>query len=507
MPKSTIYNLLPYNNNIFLSKKKNSQKKNTINDTKKIIKRIVKKCNAVLVHECANFKNFSGRDVDTFYLSDDKFKNFSFNKNIIFHQREKGSFRFLINSNKTKNFINLDVEDLNFFLSSLKQINTVNFNKSFLCKNTKLKHFELDKIIFFKFIKYFSLGVLHSYEQLYKLKKIFNSISPKKQKNILFLCSKYLPNEYYFIEKLIKNKFQNFEKNFLVRRFWIKKRIKRQNKRKVFAGKLIFKNLFKSLKFIYAFLFGSFAIWPKNHKALPAITIIGNDGSGKTTICNYIVKNFSKMDPAHINMRSNMPILFFTSHCRIFLRKLISFKIIKMIYLLKFLFSFFGQFIDILDKLLRYKIGVAFADAGHGITIFERYITDKLRGEFPNGKNKFLPLEQFFPLPDGIIYLDVKPETSLKRKKDDGHTLKEMKSKRENYISLLKEFNEVKKITTNNKFENSINLIKNYIFELYYKKNKLIKSGKGVQRCIWKKNRKRILVGNSLNRTQKDSFL
>ena len=31
---------------------------------------------------------------------------------------------------------------------------------------------------------------------------------------------------------------------------------------------------------------------------------------------------------------------------------------------------------------------MAYADSGYGITIFERYITDKLRGEFPNKKKQ-----------------------------------------------------------------------------------------------------------------------
>ena len=80
----------------------------------------------------------------------------------------------------------------------------------------------------------------------------------------------------------------------------------RQNKRKVFAGKLEFKNLLKSKKFIYALLFGSFAQWPKSHNPLPAIAIVGNDGAGKTTICDYIKlsKNLRK-DFKHPDCISN----------------------------------------------------------------------------------------------------------------------------------------------------------------------------------------------------------
>ena len=55
-------------------------------------------------------------------------------------------------------------------------------------------------------------------------------------------------------KKLIEFDFQNFENDPTIRKFWTKKRILRQNKRKVFAGKLRLKNLFKSKKFIKAFI-------------------------------------------------------------------------------------------------------------------------------------------------------------------------------------------------------------------------------------------------------------
>ena len=56
----------------------------------------------------------------------------------------------------------------------------------------------------------------------------------------------------------------------------------------------------------------------------------------------------------------------------------------------------------------------------------------------------FLPFEQFFPFPDGMVYLDVSPSDTLKRKKYDKHSISEMVSKRKNYLSLLKEFDEIK---------------------------------------------------------------
>ena len=107
-------------------------------------------------------------------------------------------------------------------------------------------------------------------------------------------------------------------------------------------------------------------------------------------------------------------------------------------------------------------------------------------------------------MPDGFFYLDVKPEI-IKEKIKDKHTLEEMISKA-NYISLLKEFTEIK-IPSDNKIEENVKNLKNYIFELAFKKKKQIKLNMRVQRCIWKKNRGRILAGNPSERFQKGSFL
>ena len=60
---------------------------------------------------------------------------------------------------------------------------------------------------------------------------------------------------------------------------------------------------------------------------------------------------------------------------------------------------------------------MAWADSGLGVTIFERYPTDRVRGEFPNEKSRLLPFEQFFPFPDGIVYLDALPQVSKKKKR------------------------------------------------------------------------------------------
>ena len=501
------FDLIQYNSNLDSLQKENSSNKKIINNFKNELSTIVNYCDSILVHECTNFEQFSGRDVDTFYNSNKKFLYIKNNENFFFHQRENGSFRFLINHKDSENFFNLDVEDLKIFSPKTKKLNELNFQEAITCKKTGLKHFKLNAIIYYKIVKYFSHGIIFSYKQLYKLKKQLNSLDSESLNYILNLTSKNLPKENVWIKKLIDNDFKIFEQDKNIKNFWINKRIVRQNKRIVFNGKLRFKNLFKLSKFIYAFLFGSYAKWPKNHNPLPAIAIVGNDGAGKTSVCEHVIKNFSKMDPVHINMKSEVPFMIFTKYCNKFLKKLLNFKLIRKIYLFKIIILFLGQLSNLFDQYIKYRIGMAFADSGYGITIFERYITDKLRGEFPNKKNKFLPLEQFFPFPDGIFYLDVTPEISVARKINDNHSISEMISKRENYISLLKEFNEVKITPCDNNFEDNVKIFKNYIFELTLKKKKKFKSGLVIDRCIWKKNRNRILEGKLDERFQKSSFL
>ena len=99
------------------------------------------------------------------------------------------------------------------------------------------------------------------------------------------------------------------------------------------------------------------------------------------------------------------------------LKKLNQKSFIKNIFFIKFILSIIGETLIFIDNYVKYRIGMAWADAGYGLTIFERYPTDRIRGEFPNSKNKFFPLEQFFPFPDGMVYLDVLPKNSVVRKK------------------------------------------------------------------------------------------
>ena len=274
----------------------------------------------------------------------------------------------------------------------------------------------------------------------------------------------------------------------------------------MFSGKLNFNRVFFSKKFLYALLFGSRAIWKHSHNSMPAITIIGNDGSGKTNVVEHIREKFSKMDPLIFDMKASVPFFSITHKIRIFLKKIKKSVLVKKIHFFNTIISIIGEIIDLFDKYIKFKIGMAWADSGNGLTIFERFPTDRIRGEFPNKNNKLLPLEQFFPFPDGMIYLDVMPKDSIIRKKKDKHTLCEMKSKRKNYLTLIEELDEVEFLPSSKNMNDKILKIKNYIFKLNKKKNFQIKKNGKVKRVYWKKNFNRVLAGNNLNKTQKEGF-
>ena len=328
------FDLIQYNNNYFSSKKINNFDKNFVSTVQAEINEITKICNAYLVHECKNFEDFSGRDIDTFFVSKNKFLSYE-KENVILYETGKGSYRFLINNENSSKFLNLDVEDLSIFSPKTKFLNKDFIQSAIKCEKTGLIHLNLKAITYFKIVKYFSKGVIHSYEQLYELKKNLKLLNPIDLDFILDLISKNLPSENIWIKKLIEDDFKSYEQNKDVKNFWIKKRIIRQKKRRVFSGKLRLINLFRSKKFIYAFLFGSYAKWPKLHRPMPAIAIIGNDGAGKTEMCNYVLNNFSKMDPAFFNMRSDVTIMPFTNFLKKYIRKCSKLLILNKIPILK----------------------------------------------------------------------------------------------------------------------------------------------------------------------------
>jgi len=478
--------------------------KKLLKDLKRDIAKIVKNFEGYLIHKCDIFDNFVGRDIDVLYRKKKNLNNI--NDYSIVRNINKNSFRTYLNHPKNKNFLSLDIEVISNMSEDIKKIFKQNFNKIIYCNHTGLMHLDEKSIIFYKIIKYFHQGTIHSFSQLFYLKNDIKKLNKDDLKFLLNSIEEFSLNEKKIIKKFIYWNFDKFEKNKTIKEFFYDKRSIRHNKRLIFSGRLNFKNVMFSKKFIYALVFGSNAKWTHTHNPMPAITIIGNDGSGKTTVVEHIRKKFSKMDPLIFDMKASAPFFSSTLKIRKILKNAKKNYIIKNINFIKTSISFFGELLDFTDKYFKYKIGMAWADAGYGLTIFERYPTDRVRGEFPNHKNRFLPLEQFFPFPDGMVYLDVLPKNSVARKKEDKHTLQEMQSKRKNYLSLLKEFNEVEILSASKNIIHKVLHIKNYIFKLNKKKKNYIKRKGKIERMVWKKNFKRVLADSNLDKSQKDAF-
>ena len=165
------YELVSYHNNYEISKKNNSLNKDLLIKVKDIVKKIVDFSEVILVHECNNFENFSGRDIDTFYLKN-KFLDIQIDENFVFHERDYGTYRFFINHQASSDFFCLDLENLSIFSPKTPKLNLLNMNEAQLCEKTGLKHLKLNAILYYKLVKYFSQGVVFSYEQLFKIKKL-----------------------------------------------------------------------------------------------------------------------------------------------------------------------------------------------------------------------------------------------------------------------------------------------------------------------------------------------
>jgi len=156
----------------------------------------------------------------------------------------------------------------------------------------------------------------------------------------------------------------------------------------------------------------------------PLIAVVGNDGCGKTTFCKDFEGYYRKLNPVVMVMRRNCPALQVSRR-------------IKEGWLSRC--PLLVECIDFADRFVRFGVCWLWVRADFGPVLFERYPTDRIRGELDeNTKDSWFPLEKFFPQPNGYLYFDVKPGDSLVRKPSDGHHFREMYEKRVNYICLMK---------------------------------------------------------------------
>ena len=179
--------------------------------------------------------------------------------------------------------------------------------------------------------------------------------------------------------------------------------------------------------------------------AFPIVAFVGNDGGGKTsTICELLNRELYKIDPIVISMKRKDPFFCFT---RVMKSLLLPFKKnqqgISVFGLMSRPVNWILEVVDFFDRLVRFRLGLLWARCGLGPVFFDRYVTDRLRGEYCRGNFRLHPLEQFFPMPDSFIFFDVPAEVSVERKPEDNHNLIVLREKRVNYLRLMKEISRV----------------------------------------------------------------
>ena len=215
---------------------------------------------------------------------------------------------------------------------------------------------------------------------------------------------------------------------------------KREEKRLVYRGRVRIARALSSVTIVALLLKSLFR--PSKYP-LPTIALVGNDGSGKSLMCDKLLNStLYKVDPVHVSLKRKEPVL---PLYRRFRRSLVEaskkgdrMRNRKDVWWLSF---WIVETLDYLDRWIRFRAAKAWAESGFGLVLFERYVTDRLRGEYPGPAGSLFPLEQYFPMPDGFILFDISAETSLNRKPDDGHKIEEQHIKRMNYLRLIKEMN------------------------------------------------------------------
>ncbi len=198
--------------------------KKLINNLKVYIYKIIKNYNTNLIHSCKDFKNFNGRDIDTLCEKED-YPNKIFHNTII-KKMDGNSLRVYINHPKNKNFISLDIQNNSVFSNKVNSIYKKKFGKKIYCKKTKLNHLDNKSIIFYKLIKYFSAGKVHSYNQLLNLKKDIKKLNRIDFSLITNSIKEAFLKEEHIINKFFNWKFERFYKDKNVKFFFFKKKEK-----------------------------------------------------------------------------------------------------------------------------------------------------------------------------------------------------------------------------------------------------------------------------------------
>lgn len=371
----------------------------------------------------------------------------------VIQQNSKGQFRAFAHAISSAHWVIIDVWRLKSLSSPL--IGEYIIKESVPSSKTGLLIPPVSGLLAWKTAKYLKDGAVREERQLADIAKQWEK-APLNTRNdaIRLLEGCGLECAYFsLIDAAI-----NGDSSIFIKSAWAKndlalKKRNRHKRRVVYGGDIVFGNLFKSF-FVLSRLVK--ALFIKSDTTLPAIAVVGNDGSGKTTLCFALKKGpLVKTDPVHIVMRRTEPWLPVYKQ----IRPRLSAHVKKHGASAKStghkLASWIIEAGDFVDRYMRFKLGKGWADAGLGLVLLERYPTDRLRGEYPGPAGSLLPLEQFFPMPDVIVLLDVSPEGSLRRKPDDGHYMQEQQEKKDNYLRLIYDIKPSEVLNADSPLENA----------------------------------------------------
>jgi len=385
--------------------------------------------------------SYIGNDIDILVSDIDiaakAFKSMGF----VIRQQQKHELRAFIYIKSKKEWVAVDVETIASYSDNTKPVLKYILGNAIQSDKNGLQNPPRDGLLVYKTLKYIVNGFVHSKYQLQELSGNWQSLESSELEVATCFMSKINVDKETrkWIDFIVEGDIEGLSIHDDFYKYIDKKRNHRHDARLIYQGNLNVRNLFSNYNVLFSFIS---SIFIRSKYPLPAMAIVGNDGSGKTSLCQKAKDELYKFDPLHIVMRGNESWLPGWNKMRsvilgyVIKRKKENRKIIRFIV---WTLGWIGEIGDFIDRWYRYKMGMAWANAGFGFVLFERYPTDRLRGEYPGPKWSLFPLEQFIPMPDVIVLLDVTEEDSLKRKPHDGHTFKEMNEKRNNYLKLIKD--------------------------------------------------------------------
>lgn len=397
---------------------------------------------------------FDGTDIDIL-VTDEKQAARTFRRHGWVIQRQGSQFparAFLFNADDS-NWIIIDLWDKKkFSYPVIGEYLLTHASKD----DSDFSHPPVDGVYAWKILKYVHQGSMGNQSQLEEIRDQWQSLEAvEKNSSIELLRKSEFPNKWLpCVEQFLTGNREDLNNEILTH---IEKKGKQKDRNRiVYSGDIRLEGLFRNPDVIWRLIT---SVRSEYEYSLPTVAVVGNDGGGKTTYCNRLLNSeFYKTDPVRISFKRKDPVLPVYRTIRPWLNQFTRSSWERYFTETQGVWNnlkFFAESIpfwlrelgDFADRYARYIIGQLWADAGLGVVIFERYSTDRLRGEYPGPANSLFPLEEYLPFPDWIIHFDVLPEDSVKRKSDDNHNLEVMTQKRESYLRLLNTIDSVTELS------------------------------------------------------------